>query len=194
MEKLLLKAKHWQIFILIFGLPFVFQMVYMIQFVSSINLMAGPDFQEMFNYMKFTMLIAAVSAIVTYSWYWSIAVGLQKMLPEGITMKVTLFKFFLFVPIVFMLFLFLGAYYFYTRQDIPSLIILVPLVPLYLFVIFCSFYCIYFIAKTIRTVELQRNVVFGDFVAEFFLIWFYFIGVWVLQPRINKMADNIQKE
>lgn len=194
MEKLFLHAKHWQIFILIFGIPFTFQMAYMVRFVSNITLLDGPGFQYMLGYLKFTMLIAVASSIITYSWFWSIAVGLQKMLPEGIIMKVTLFKFFLFIPIVFMLSLFLGAYYFYIQKNVPDPIVFVFLIPLYFFALFCSFYCIYFIAKTIRTVELQKSVVFSDFVAEFFLIWFYFIGVWVLQPRINKMVGNIQKE
>ena len=27
---------------------------------------------------------------------------------------------------------------------------------------------------------------FEHFVAEFFLLWFFFIGIWVLQPKISK--------
>ncbi|WP_373551080.1 hypothetical protein [Haliscomenobacter sp.] len=50
------------------------------------------------------------------------------------------------------------------------------------------FYCIYHVAKTIKTVELQRKVTFSDFIAEFFLVWFFPIGVWILQPTINKLA------
>ena len=63
--------------------------------------------------------------------------------------------------------------------------------PLHIFSMFCIFYCLYFVAKTIKTIELQRQVTFSDFAGEFFLIWFFFIGVWILQPRINKMiADD----
>jgi len=55
---------------------------------------------------------------------------------------------------------------------------------------FCLFYCLYFVAKTLKTVELQREVSFNDFIAEFFLTWFFPIGVWILQPRINKMIKE----
>jgi hypothetical protein len=57
--------------------------------------------------------------------------------------------------------------------------------------IFCIFYCIYFVAKTIKTVELQRAVKFKDFVGEFFLVWFFPIGVWILQPTINKLEGGM---
>ena len=30
----------------------------------------------------------------------------------------------------------------------------------------------------------------GDFVGEFFLMWFNYIGVWILQPRINRIAND----
>jgi len=52
---------------------------------------------------------------------------------------------------------------------------------------FRIFYSMYFVAKTIKTAELQRKVGFGDFVGEFFLLWFYFIGVWIVQPKVNKL-------
>jgi hypothetical protein len=31
---------------------------------------------------------------------------------------------------------------------------------------------------------------FGEFAGEFFMLWFYFIGIWIIQPKINKMAEN----
>jgi len=55
---------------------------------------------------------------------------------------------------------------------------------------FCIFYCLYFVAKALKSVELQREVTFNDYAGEFFLFWFSPIGVWVLQPRINKLFDN----
>ena len=47
-----------------------------------------------------------------------------------------------------------------------------------------------FAAKTMKTVELGRVAKFGDYVGEFFLIWFSFIGYWVLQPRLNKLIGE----
>lgn len=64
------------------------------------------------------------------------------------------------------------------------------ILPLHLFSIFCMFHTFYFVAKTIRTVEFQQPVKFGDFAGELFLIWFFPIGIWILQPRINKILES----
>ena len=64
------------------------------------------------------------------------------------------------------------------------------IVPLHLFSMFCIFYCLYFVAKTFKTVELQREVSFSDFAGEFFMIWFFLIGIWIVQPKVNKMIEN----
>ena len=64
------------------------------------------------------------------------------------------------------------------------------IVPLHLFSMFCIFYSLYFVAKTFKTVELQRQVSFSDFAGEFFMIWFYPIGIWIVQPKINKMIEE----
>ena len=72
--------------------------------------------------------------------------------------------------------------------------IFVFIIPLHLFSMFCIFYCLYFVAKTYKTAELQREVSFGDFVGEFFLFWFYPIGVWFLQPKINEMHLDSDSE
>ena len=44
-------------------------------------------------------------------------------------------------------------------------------------------------AKALKTVEWQKPVTFSDFAGEFFLIWFFPIGIWIIQPRINKLFD-----
>ena len=45
------------------------------------------------------------------------------------------------------------------------------------------YYCVYIVAKTYKTIELNRTVSFGSFVGEFFLILFLPIGIWFLQPK-----------
>lgn len=64
------------------------------------------------------------------------------------------------------------------------------IIPLHLFSMFCIFYSLYFVAKTFKTVELQRETTFSDFAGEFFMIWFYPIGIWIIQPKVNKMAES----
>jgi amino acid permease len=61
---------------------------------------------------------------------------------------------------------------------------------LHLFSMFCTFYSLYFVAKTYKTVELQREVSFSDFAGEFFMICLCPIGIWIVQPKINKMIED----
>jgi len=56
--------------------------------------------------------------------------------------------------------------------------------------LFCVFYIFYFNAKSLKAVELQRPVTFGDYIGEFFLLLFFPIGVWIIQPRINKIFEE----
>ncbi|RED42727.1 hypothetical protein DFQ10_108134 [Winogradskyella eximia] len=46
-------------------------------------------------------------------------------------------------------------------------------------------------AKTIKRAELGREYETADLVSEIFLIYFFIIGIWILQPRLNKiMAEK----
>jgi hypothetical protein len=47
-----------------------------------------------------------------------------------------------------------------------------------------------YVAKTIKTAELKRKVGLSEFSGEFFLLWFYFIGIWIIQPKINKLVEE----
>ena len=81
-----------------------------------------------------------------------------------------------------------------TSGTRPDFAIFVPFLILmmlgHFFTMFCLIYILYFTAKTFRSAELQREAHFSDYIGEFFLLWFHFIGVWVIQPRINAIVDG----
>jgi hypothetical protein len=193
---LFLRAKHWQIFIFTFGIPFVFQIILMVNIFSSI--LQKHDPAVMFGYFKFFPLMMVVYMGALFGWLWSIGVGLQKLVPPGVQMKVIRFKVFFFIPLVYItaLVFFIASFFnsdlLRGAQPDPAFFYIFPVIfPLHLFSMFCIFYCLYFVAKTLKTVELQREVTFSDFLAEFFLVWFNFVGLWILQPRINKLAGQM---
>ena len=198
MTKKFLKAKHWQLFLLTFGIPMIFQFVIMGTMFANVANGNNPDPTFMFNYMKFFPIMMIIFMGVFFGWFWSVAVGLQSKVPEDVKMKVKKFKIFFFIPIAYMLFitLFMGIQMngLMTNGTEPSggLIggLVAVIVPLHLFSMFCIFYSLYFVAKTFKTVELQREVKFSDFAGEFFMIWFYPIGIWIVQPKINKMIEK----
>lgn len=61
------------------------------------------------------------------------------------------------------------------------------------FVLLAVFYCFYFVSKVLVSVELNRNVSFSEHRLEFFLFFFFILGVWLLQPRIRKIVNSPTK-
>jgi hypothetical protein len=52
------------------------------------------------------------------------------------------------------------------------------------------FYAMIFAAKTLKSAELNKEAKISDYLGDFFLIWFYPIGIWILQPRIHKLIKK----
>ncbi|WP_339865898.1 hypothetical protein [uncultured Algoriphagus sp.] len=193
-----LKAKHWQLFLVTFGLPLIFQFIFMGKMSSSISSGTEPDQSTMFTFLKIYPLLILPSGLVFFGWFWSVAIGLQSKIPENVIMKVKKFKLLFSILLVYLLFINLSLPVlmngFMTSGTEPSNsqlgLVLSIIIPLHLFSMFCIFYSLYFVTKTFKTVELQREVDFSDFAGEFFMIWFYPIGIWMVQPRINKMIEK----
>lgn len=198
MTKNFLKAKHWQLFLLTFGIPMLFQFIMMGSMFGNIATNSNPYPTFMLSYMKFLPIMMIVSAGAFFGWFWSVAIGLQYKVPENVKMKIKKFKVLLFIPLAYMLFIsvLMGVTMSGIMEDgvepsvglIGSLAVII--VPMHLFSMFCIFHSLYFVAKTFKTVELQREVNFSDFAGEFFMIWFYPIGIWIIQPKINKMVQE----
>jgi len=193
---LFLRAKHWQIFLVAFGLPFVFQMVMMVTIFSEIAHNHNPE--VLFTFFKVFPLLMVLFIGTTLGWEYSVAIGLQKLVPPNVKMKVTKFKIFFFIPVTYLCLIIAFTTYLFsghipTQSNPPGPIffsVFAIIFPIHLFSVFCLFYCLYFVAKTYKTVELQRAVIFSDFVGEFFMAWFIFIGIWIMQPKINKMVEE----
>jgi len=189
MTNLFLKAKHWQLFSLICGIPLVFQLIIMGTMISKIgggNSSAPALFS---NFMIIFPIMTIFIMGIVFGWFWSVAIGLQSKVPEGVKMKVNKFKIFFFTPLIY---IFLVMIYFMTTMTngVQNPAVFAFIVPLHLFSMFCMFYIMYFLAKTLKTVELQRQTIFSDFAGEFFMIWFYPIGIWIIQPKINNMVEK----
>jgi hypothetical protein len=180
----LLKIKHWQLFSLLFAIPFLFQMV-MMGIVTSSN-------DPTVFLFSFPFLITYVLGLY-FAWFYVLGVNLHKKLPQTVNLSLGRFKFFLFAPVVYAVFLFVFMFVTFSDMSVDSQIdplIFLWILPFHFFAVYCIFYCLYFVAKSLKSVELQRPVDFNDYAGEFFLIWFYPIGLWFIQPRINKLFDS----
>lgn len=196
-----LRAKHWQLFLLTFGIPLIFQFIMMGSVFANIASETPPDPAMFLNFFYVFPLLMILFAGTFFGWFWSIAIGLQYKVPANVKMKTGKFKVFFFTPLLYMLLISIGIGTTMAglpttmesgQQPDPGIIFgsMAIILPLHLFSMFCMFYCLYFVSKTFKTVELQREVAFSDFAGEFFMIWFYPIGIWIIQPKVNKMVDG----
>ena len=131
---------------------------------------------------------------VFFGWFYAIGSNLHKKLPDTVNMNLTKFKIFLFIPVLYISILCILLFGLFSglagggQLEYVGLFALI--FPVHLFSIFCIFYCLYFNAKALKAVELKRPVTFNDFAGEFFLLWFFPIGVWIIQPRLNKLFEE----
>lgn len=179
-----LTLKHWQLFTLLMGVPIIGQLAIIASVIATKNpaviMYAFP-------------LLMIVAAMVFYGWFYAIGSNLHKKLPSSVKMSLTRFKIFLFIPAVYMISMSVFMNNIFAKMESggqPDLAIFAFIFPLHLFSMFCMFYCLYFNAKVLKAVELQKPVSFSDYAGEFFLIWMFPIGVWIIQPRINKIFQD----
>ena len=194
-----LRAKHWQLFILMFGFPFLLQMLMMGSLFSSI--ISDPDSAptSIFSMFYLFPIIMIIYTGALFGWFWSIAIGLQQYVPENISMKTSRFKVFFFIPLVYIILISIltgisfNSLLFEPGVEpsggmIASMVGII--IPLHLLSMFGIFHSMYFVAKTLKTVLLQKEAHFGEYVGEFFMLWFYIIGLWIIQPKINKIVEG----
>ena len=156
-----------------------------------------PDPMFMFNTMLPYFAVMCLSMFVMFGWQWSVAVGLQNKVPANVKMKVGRFKFTFFFPLLYMVMVFGFMAVFMSnvikqgsRPEPGVLFLFMGIVfPMHFLAMVCMFHNLFFIAKTYKTVMLQRETSIGDYIGEVFLIWFLPVGIWFVQPNINKFVD-----
>jgi hypothetical protein len=160
----ILELKHWQVFlILIAGL-----------FISSLKIE---------NNQTLTTILALTGIIIYFSWILFVGHGLYQLLPHKIELNYNLF--------IINSFVWLTAYVaVIVISDGEGMTFngIAALPGFYVFYAFLHF--MMFPARTLKSIERGRKADVGECIGDFFLIIFLPIGIWFLQPRINKVTEN----
>lgn len=176
-----LRARHWQIFLLIFLIPVVI--------VSAGLIMVNQQLPTGIIFYAMPVGIA-LSQVSFYGWMW--AVGSKLMPANGA--RVRLFRLFVFIPIVLigliLVFWLSGATMFSLGSySVVSVLYgsLLIILPLQMATVFTILYCFMFVARVIKEAESGRGAAFEDYFREFVLVALLPLGIWFLQPRINRL-------
>jgi len=198
MVNLFLKAKHWQLFLLMFGIPIFLQMLLIGTTISEAVETENP--LAVFRMMKWFPIILIPTMLISLGWMLSVGVGLQKHLPQYVNMKTFWLKFLLgFVGVyvtvitIFMNSLANDLTTHYLEQTSPEVTILSwvgILIPLHIISVVAMFYAMYFNAKSLRSIMLGKEAQSDKYLGYFFLFWFSFVGVWIMQPTINEIVEG----
>src|ERR1700733_7342513 len=120
--KIFLRAKHWQLFLLTFAIPFSLQIVMMANIFSHLLHQPDnvPDVTAVFSYLKLLPVIMVLYMGTLFGWQFSVATGLQKMVPAGVHMKVKKFKIFFFIPIIYLSLLLIFIFFVLTTINFSN--------------------------------------------------------------------------
>ncbi|KAB2813889.1 hypothetical protein [Phaeocystidibacter luteus] len=222
----ILKLKHWQLFSIIYGGPFIVStgvVVFMLGkiFAAVQQIEPGtPDeqkFQQIFgvyaDVMPYFIIPILFSAVLIY-WRQKVVDYASKTLKEAYKYPKGLFRVALWAPFLLAILVFLWMPGFFRElsefvtevesnsiqgEELPPSFVFkflgtwILLAPISLVLSIGQLWTYLETARAIRSIEVGRRVSAGEVVGEFFLNWFFFIGVWILQPKINKF-DVTEKD
>ncbi|MEJ0031567.1 MAG: hypothetical protein WDO15_14855 [Bacteroidota bacterium] len=178
---ILLRLKHWQVFMLTFGL-----LVLAYIFLAVVGMSRSRELVGMTGYAIQAIPFVEIASFVIAN-FWVFVIG-TRLYPKQEYYRDSL-----------MLLIFRWCIYFSTLATSARLMIF-PTLGFYgpineyitILVIAGGIYCSYFAARLLNSVEQERAAPFREFVGDFILFIFYPIGVWWLQPRVNRIfgSDN----
>lgn len=214
--RILLRAKHWKLFIITFCLPMAATVTLCIFNIITITIAAGLPEGSVFRNAAViegvshaAHIISLLASVILISWYLAVGTQLRKLVPQEAKKRQCLFI----ASIIYMLVL--TAYPAITRADMslalsaaymqsstgamPDISAITPQIAAILTIfalmvligVFAYLYIVKYVAQTYKSAELGRKATFSDYMCDFFLFLFSFAGFWVCQPTINKMAEQL---
>ena len=186
--KFFLYIKHWQIFTFIFLLP-------VLLFTGDFIYFKGGSLNAYYSLFYVMPLGIAISQATLYAWLWSVGTNLSQNVNKE-ELKSGLFKTLIILPVIILAIILIFWMFFTLRMHlfgkINSSTILISslfvILPVQSFSSVSILYCFYYVANLLKHNEVKKKVKFEDCFKEFILILLFPIGIWFLQPRINKLV------
>jgi len=173
-QSFFVRSKHWQVFAIVFGL---FCCANAVLLLPAFN---GPK--------KSGLSMLDVIGVLTFyacftMWYWSMGSFICSIVEPTLRPKLRFFCFAIVYPLAYLL-------VFNLFFDHLTPIVFLAIFPFHLLAMFCLLYTPAFIARNLAVAETGRALRFRDYAGTVFLVWFFPIGIWFVQPRINRLYAN----
>ncbi len=181
--KFFLRAKHWQILSSLSG-------IFIVGFVAlTASAFTTTQAQEVFR--KTAIVYVGSLVLLTFflvGWFWFTGSFLNTVLQPSLRPRMRFFRFAVIYTLIYMP-VFLAL--FDSTATHPA--VLGFILPFHLFASYCILYLLYFVSKNLVLAESGKPASFCDYSGPFFLLWFFPMGVWIIQPRINRLYEDRKK-
>ncbi len=162
-----LRLKHWQVFLIL-----------MVGFIFS-NL-------TWTNHDLFNLSINLVGSILFFLWHVAIGLELTEHLPPKEDPLTTLFIINTFVIIISMIVIIVFFDGYYSSNGLLGFLWVA-------YLIFALIQFFIYLSKALYTLEKENAASFEQYVGYFLLFAFWPIGIWWIQPKLNKIwTSNIE--
>ncbi len=185
------RLRAWQVFILLV-LPMIVSQFYLLSSMPIPTVASStshaPSMEEFEVLFKRTMLLSLLMMVLLLGWLLSIGLAANRRVESNIRLNTRLA---IGCAIYAVGYIALARYFAPIPGPSSSGGVSMGLFVLLHFVaMFAIFYVLAFSARNLIMAERQSTVSFFDYSGPFFLMWFFPIGVWFVQPRVNRLIAD----
>lgn len=173
-SSLFLRAKAWQLFILTVPLVLVELWAWKV----------GPSATLSARQLSVLLRFGSMSELIfIFLWAWSAGIFLNSILQRPLQFERPFFYFSLAYPVVYRG---LNAVFPGAKSNAPIWLNIVLGGLSFISVVYVAAA----VAKSLVSVETGKPATFWDYAPDFCSIWFFPIGVWLIQPKINRLSER----
>lgn len=187
--KAFLKLKHWQLFLLTFGMLFI------LFAYSGIPFRAEEE--DRFVSDAIVRFITIIPFRAYFLWLWSVGAIFNKHIRKDL--KTQSSYFYIIVAVSYFIFYFLLVFnlleWTEMKEDTDDYTLKYILMFITLFIsIFAWLYALNYVAKTLVKAERESLVKSPDYFGEYIMALLFPIGIWLIQARLNRIIREIENK
>jgi hypothetical protein len=183
----ILKAKHWQLFVILSGIPLLLSIITGLILISNFN---NPEELNNSFLDNLTPIVQTISTIIYFYWMWSITFGLKNRIPSELNFNFKKFKNWYYAGITFTIIFTFDSLSIRNLNHGSTLNRMILI--MYILYIYCLFYCLFTASKIYKSIILQKKVKLSEYIGEAILFSVIPIGIWIIQPKLNSLTREKQ--
>lgn len=178
----IVNAKHWQLFLIIIVLPIAILIPQISKTIAHLETKGDAQVVETIMHIKYMPLIWSLIGILFLLWLYSIMNAVRK---ENQHFEFpSKFNLVVYYCIAYLCILGIMLFNTFSKKEFYPELVIYMIVPTIIYAL-CFIYILY---KTSRTLVDQKHTT--NFVLTLILILLYPVGIWLLQPKINKIRSQ----